>query len=168
MVTIVSLGFLIIGLLAFANGANDISRATATLVGSGLSGYRNALRWAVGWTLLGSLLSGVMAENMARRFVQSLSPVLHHGPGPVYACVAGAFLWVLFATWRSLPVSTTHALFGSLLAIEWLVAGASPGTQPGIWQNFIAPLLSSPLISLAVVVAALRLSHNLRITANGR
>jgi PiT family inorganic phosphate transporter len=31
--------------LAFANGANDVSKGIATLVGSGVSNYRRAVTW---------------------------------------------------------------------------------------------------------------------------
>jgi len=37
--------FLALAALAYANGANDVSKGVATLVGSGTSRYRQALVW---------------------------------------------------------------------------------------------------------------------------
>jgi PiT family inorganic phosphate transporter len=36
---------LLTGLLAYANGSNDVSKGVATLVGSGVSNFRAAVLW---------------------------------------------------------------------------------------------------------------------------
>ena len=41
--------------LAFANGANDVSRGVATLAGSGRASYRAAITWGTLWTFLGAM-----------------------------------------------------------------------------------------------------------------
>ncbi len=46
---------LAVGLLSFANGANDNFKGVATLWGAGLTTYRRAIAWATGFTLFGSL-----------------------------------------------------------------------------------------------------------------
>jgi len=46
---------LAVGLLSFANGANDNFKGVATLRGAGLTNYRRAIAWATGFTFLGSL-----------------------------------------------------------------------------------------------------------------
>lgn len=40
--------------LAFANGANDVSKGIATLVGSGTTKYRAAVLWGTAWTVAGA------------------------------------------------------------------------------------------------------------------
>jgi phosphate/sulfate permease/protein-tyrosine-phosphatase len=145
-------GFAAIGLLALGNGANDLSRATATLVAGGISSYRNVVCWVVTWTLAGSLLSVVVAFGVAKRFAARLATMNHHGPEIVPAAVLAACLWVGLSTWRSLPVSTTHALLGSILAMNWRMDGIAPWQDPALWRGFVLPLVTSPVISLAVVV----------------
>ena len=44
--------------LAYANGTNDVSKAIATLVGSGVTDYRTAIIWGTIWTMAGAGLSG--------------------------------------------------------------------------------------------------------------
>jgi PiT family inorganic phosphate transporter len=39
------LAFALVFALAFANGANDVSKAIATLVGSEVTDYRSAIAW---------------------------------------------------------------------------------------------------------------------------
>src|SRR3989442_13593648 len=40
--------------LAYANGTNDVSKAIATLVGSGVTNYRTAVIWGTIWTTVGA------------------------------------------------------------------------------------------------------------------
>ncbi|MGH7209738.1 MAG: hypothetical protein ACREIL_10185, partial [Nitrospiraceae bacterium] len=54
--------------LAFANGTNDVSKAIATLVGSGITNYRTAIIWGTAWTVVGAAASGVVATAMVRTF----------------------------------------------------------------------------------------------------
>src|SRR6266498_3926430 len=76
MLGAVALVLLTVG-LAFANGANDVSKGIATLVGSGIASDRRALAWGAAWTsaglpvstthaLVGGLVgAGLMAEGPA-------------------------------------------------------------------------------------------------------
>ena len=48
------LTFFLILVLAFANGTNDVSKAIATLVGSGVTNYRTAIAWGTFWTMVGA------------------------------------------------------------------------------------------------------------------
>ncbi len=50
--------------LAFANGANDVSKGVATLVGSGVTDYRRAVAWGTLWTG-----AGVVAPDADAHFV---------------------------------------------------------------------------------------------------
>src|SRR2546421_13008783 len=47
----------LVAVLSFANGANDVSKAVATLVGSGAAGYRRALAWGSLTTLVGARIA---------------------------------------------------------------------------------------------------------------
>ncbi len=52
-------------LVALANGANDVSKGIATLVGSGVTDYRRAIRWGTLCTALGGLAGGTLAQLIA-------------------------------------------------------------------------------------------------------
>src|SRR5438552_1883128 len=49
-------GLMLVLILAYANGANDVSKAVATLVGSGVTNYHTALLWGTIWTMLEATL----------------------------------------------------------------------------------------------------------------
>ncbi|MBI5411438.1 MAG: inorganic phosphate transporter, partial [Nitrospirae bacterium] len=66
------LTFLLVLALAFANGTNDVSKAIATLVGSGVTNYRTAILWGTAWTILGAYMSGLVATAMVKTFSSGL------------------------------------------------------------------------------------------------
>jgi inorganic phosphate transporter, PiT family len=64
--------FVLVLFLAFANDANDVSKAIATLVGSRVTDYRTAILWGTVWTMIGAGLSGLVATAMVRTFSHRL------------------------------------------------------------------------------------------------
>ena len=54
--------------LAFANGANDVSKGIATLVGSGTTKYRAAVAWGTAWTLAGGLAAAFFSQGLVATF----------------------------------------------------------------------------------------------------
>ena len=48
--------------VAFADGANDVSKGIATLVGSGVTDVRGALRWGTAWTVAGGAAAAFATE----------------------------------------------------------------------------------------------------------
>src|SRR5919106_2928374 len=102
-------------LLAFANGANDVSKGIATLAGSGRATYRQALAWGTVWTALGAGASIVIAFGLVKAFTSALvAPDVLALSGFALSVAVGAAAWVLFASATGLPVSTTHALTGAI------------------------------------------------------
>lgn len=143
--------FVLLLALAFANGANDVSKAIATLVGSGVTGYRTAILWGTAWTVLGAVLSGVIATAMVKTFSQGLlAPGVSASPNLVVAVLVGAMLWVLVASRTGLPVSTTHALTGAIVGAGLLAFGREGLLWEGIGKKIVLPLILSPLLALAL------------------
>ncbi|HSQ92262.1 MAG TPA: inorganic phosphate transporter, partial [Nitrospiraceae bacterium] len=58
------LAYALVFALAFANGANDVSKAIATFVGSGVTNYRSAIIWGTVWTVAGAALAAFVASAM--------------------------------------------------------------------------------------------------------
>ena len=143
--------FVLLLALAFANGANDVSKAIATLVGSGVTGYRAAILWGTAWTVLGAVLSGVIATAMVKTFSQGLlAPGVSASPNLVVAVLVGAMLWVLVASRTGLPVSTTHALTGAIVGAGLIAFGREGLLWEGIGKKIVLPLILSPLLALAL------------------
>ncbi len=141
-------------LLAYANGANDISRGIATLVGSGISNLSRAVVWGTLWTVAGALAASAASQGLVATFSGNgflAKPIA--GPAFLASVAIGAMTWVLFAARMGLPVSTTHSIVGGL-------AGAAVATQgwTGLQWVFVAkkvavPLALSPLLALALILA---------------
>ena len=121
------LAFVLVFALAFANGANDVSKAIATLVGSGITDYRSAIAWGTAWTMVGAALAAFVASAMVKTFSHGLVQTgTIIGLDVTLAVLTGAMAWVLFASRTGLPVSTTHALTGAIVGAG-LVAFAGEG-----------------------------------------
>jgi len=135
--------------LAWANGANDNFKGVATLYGSRTLDYRSALRLATVTTLVGSLLSIVLAGGLIKAFSgKGLVPdELLHDPSLLLAVGAGAAVTVLLATRLGMPTSTTHALTGSLAGVA-LVIGHGQADFARLWDAFFKPLMISPFLSI--------------------
>src|SRR5512141_3295204 len=110
--------------LAFANGANDVSKGIATLVGSGTTRYRTAVAWGTAWTLAGGLAAAFFSQGLVATFSgKGLLASPPSGSGFLLAVGCGAIGWLLFANRTGLPVSTTHALTGALCGAGIAAAG---------------------------------------------
>jgi inorganic phosphate transporter, PiT family len=138
-------------LLAFANGANDVSRGVATLAGSGRATYRTAIAWGTLWTGAGALASLVIAAGLVTTFTTAIvgSDILALPLFPL-AAAAGAAAWILFASATGLPVSTTHALTGAIVGVALTVGGPSAIGWAVVASAIAAPLALSPLLSAAI------------------
>lgn len=147
--------------LAFANGANDVPKGVATLAGCGVAKVRTALIWGTVTTAAGCLLSLQFAGKMTALFSKG---VVSADPTPAFAAavLAGTVAWVALATVFKLPVSTTHALVGSLLG-----AGALFASSAVEWTSLLTkvaqPLLVSILVAFAISAALSRISRVLMV-----
>lgn len=153
MTILAALVVLVVLGVAYSNGANDNFKGVATLLGSGTATYRGALAWATVTTLAGSLLALVLAHGLVETFKgKGLVPdAVIADPSFAAAVALGAALTVLLATRLGLPVSTTHALMGGLVGAG-LVADPTELRLASLGSSFVAPLLVSPLLALALTL----------------
>ena len=153
MMDISLLAYALVFALAFANGANDVSKAIATLVGSGVTNYCSAIIWGTVWTVAGAALAAFVASAMIKTFAHGLvqaGTIIE--PAVTLAVLTGAMAWVLFAARTGLPVSTTHALTGAIVGTG-LVAFAGEGLiWSAIGKKIALPLLASPFLALTVAL----------------
>jgi PiT family inorganic phosphate transporter len=138
--------------LAYANGANDVSKGIATLVGSGVTHYRRAILWGTAWTVFGGLLAAFVSAEMVKTFTNGVlaeAPETH-GPALALSVMAGAILWIMFATWTGLPVSTTHAITGALAGAGFMALGKDGILWGSLFHKIALPLAISPVVALTL------------------
>ena len=143
-------------LVAYLNGANDVSKGIATLVGSGVTDYRRAILWGTLWTGVGGLASSVLSSAMIVTFG---SGMLAKHSAPTLAGTLAVLLSVAacvgMATLFGLPVSTTHALVGAIAGVYSFHYGVSGVNWGILGGKVVLPLLLSPVLALALTVALL-------------
>ncbi len=144
-------------LVAYFNGANDVSKGIATLVGSGLTNYRRAILWGTVCTGLGGMSGALLASAMVKTFGNGL---LTNGTVPTFiaalATILGASAWVAVATRTGLPVSTTHAIVGSIAGVATIAYGLHGIKWSSLLGKIALPLLLSPVLALALTLIAIR------------
>jgi len=138
--------------VAYTNGANDVSKGVATLVGSGVTDLRNALRWGTAWTVAGGIAATFAARGLVAVFSGRGLLVAPPSSDFLVAVAAGAIGWLIIATQTGLPVSTTHSLVGGLVGVG-IAAGGVGGIQwAGVATKVAVPLAVSPLVALALMM----------------
>lgn len=137
--------------LAFANGANDVSKGVATLAGSRRASYRTAIAWGTLWTFAGGAASLVISVGLIKAFTSAIvgPDVLSISSFPL-AVALGAAAWVSFASMTGLPVSTTHALTGAIVGVALMAGGTGAVRWWVLLSSIAAPLALSPLVSAAI------------------
>ncbi|MBI1349423.1 inorganic phosphate transporter [bacterium] len=152
--------------LAYANGANDNFKGVATLYGCGSARYHTALLWATIATLLGSVVSVMLAEQLVKLFSGAglLPPSLLGTPGVLISVALATAVTIMLATWLGMPTSTTHALSGALVGIAWSATGSTP-EWAAFLRLFAFPLLLSPILAIAITTALYPVLHKLRVAA---
>ena len=148
--------------IAYANGANDVSKSIATLVGSGVANYKKAIAWGALWTGVGGLAGFTLAGAMTATFGKGL---LNDGVvpsfAPVIATLAGATLWVLLANRIGMPVSTTHAIVGAIVGVSSTAYGLEGVRWSTLGLKILLPLLASPVVAIALTAVLIRTSRAL-------
>jgi inorganic phosphate transporter, PiT family len=114
-------------------------------------------------TAAGGLAAIFVATVLVQRFSgRGLLPNEYvSAPAFGVAVAAGAAATVLLATWRGLPVSTTHALIGAIVGAGAVAAGSQLDFAL-LGKLFIAPLLLGPLLALGASALLYGTLHALR------
>lgn len=153
--------------IAYVNGANDVSKGIATLAGSGITNYRRAILWGAAWTTLGVLAAFGFARAMISTFGKGLlNPGITPSLSAAIATIVGAGVWVAVATRFSLPVSTTHAIVGSIAGVVTIAYGIAGMRWSILGTKIALPLLLSPIVALVMTNFALKVCRWARPTDN--
>jgi PiT family inorganic phosphate transporter len=151
--SILTILILVIGFyMAWNIGANDVSNAMGTSVGSGALTMRRAVLVAAVLEFCGAYFVGAnVSETMQRGLVnpeifltQPLILVLG-----MCGALLGTSFWLQLASFLGWPVSTTHAIVGAIIGFG-AIAG---GFQAILWGEVTSIAISwvvSPLISAVI------------------
>jgi PiT family inorganic phosphate transporter len=161
-----SLAIVVLSVLfvAYTNGANDNFKGVATLFGSGTTDYKRALAWGTVTTLAGSLTALGLSDQLVKTFTGAglVPDALVGSPAFVGAVALAAASTVLLATLLSYPISTTHALTGSLVGAGLVMGGQVRFDVLG--SRFFLPLLVSPLLATVLISLLYPVLRRLRLS----
>jgi len=144
--------------MAWNIGANDVANSMASAVGAKAITIRQAIFIAAVLNILGATFVGSHVTETIRKGIVAtdiLGDPQQAMIGALAALLASA-LWVSFATWKSLPVSTTHSIVGAMIGFGIMVGGMDVIN----WSKLGAVVMSwivSPLFSLIISFVVLKI-----------
>lgn len=135
--------------MAWGIGANDVANAMGTSVGSGAITLKQAIIIAAVFEFAGAFLAGGQVTSTIRRGI--VDPALLAGTpellvyGMISALLAAA-VWLLIASMKGWPVSTTHSIVGAIVGF----AAVGIGVDSVSWVKvgtIVMSWISSPLMA---------------------
>src|SRR5467141_1590076 len=157
------LGLVVLFVLAFGNGANDVGKSiVALMTDPETSTFRprySPLVWGGLFTGLGSLSAIIISIRLFSAFAPQSFLLTTPGSSFVLAALVGAASWILLATLLRIPVSTTHAIVGAILLEAVFVFGASNLQWTFLIWRILLPLAAGPFAALTVAYLLDRLSR---------
>jgi len=149
--------------VAYTNGANDNFKGVATLFGSGTTDYKRALAWGTVTTLAGSFTALLLSDQLVKTFTGAglVPDALVGSPAFVGSVALATASTVFLATLLSYPISTTHALTGSLVGAGLVMGGRVHFDVLG--SRFFLPLLVSPLLATILISLLYPVLRRLRV-----
>jgi len=140
--------------MAFAEGANDISKVVSTLVGSGITTYRKAIFFGTFCTAIGALAAIVLGKAVAVTLTTGIiTPTASASTAYALAALIGAISWTLLATRIGMPISTSHAIVGSIVVLGVIAFGPGQVHWNIIVEDVTLPMVASPLIAIPMALA---------------
>lgn len=116
--------------MAFNIGGNDVANSFGTSVGAGTLTMKQALLVAAVFEVSGALIAGGEVTDTVRNGIVDFESLTHEPMEFAYIMMAsllGAATWLMIATIKGLPVSTTHAVIGGMVGAA-VTVGVTTGT----------------------------------------
>ncbi len=137
--------------MAWNIGANDVANAMAPSVGAKAITIRQAIFLAGILNILGAVFIGSHVTNTIRKGIVSTEILTdpHTALIGALSALLAAALWVSFATWKSLPVSTTHSIVGAMIGFG-IMAGGFSVVNWGKFGAVVASWIISPVFSIII------------------
>ena len=135
--------------MAWGIGANDVANAMATSVGSKALTIKQAILVAAVFEFAGAFLDGGQVTATIRKGIIDASSVESNPELLIFGMLAAllaAAVWLLIASRRGWPVSTTHSIVGAIVGFAVVGIGVDSvywskvGTIAASWV--VSPMLS--------------------------
>ncbi|WP_421856055.1 inorganic phosphate transporter [Marinomonas sp.] len=128
--------------MAFNIGGNDVANSFGTSVGAGTLTIKQALLVAAIFEVSGAVIAGGEVTKTIRKGIVDLSQIQVDPMQFVYimmSALLAAAIWLLIATKRGWPVSTTHSIIGGIvgssITLGFLIGGAETGFALVKWDQ---------------------------------
>ncbi len=135
--------------MAWGIGANDVANAMATSVGSRVLSLRRAILVAALFEFAGAYLAGGSVTTTIRSGIVAPTHFATEAELLIFGMLAAllaAGSWLLLASARGWPVSTTHTIVGGIIGFAVVAVGAEV-VQWGQVATIAASWVVSPLIA---------------------
>ena len=142
------------GYMAWGIGANDVANAMGTPVGSGAITVKQAIIIAAIFEFAGAFIAGGQVTKTIRKGIIDPSSIAGNPELLVYGMLAAllaAAIWLMLASTRGWPVSTTHTIVGAIVGFASVGIGID-AVNWGKIGNIVASWLVSPLIGGAIAL----------------
>jgi len=129
-------------------GANDVANAMGTSVGSGAITVKQAILIAAIFEFAGAFIAGGQVTSTIRKGIIDPAPLVGSPELLVYGMLASllaAAIWLMIATTRGWPVSTTHSIVGAIVGFAIVGIGMDAVQWPKIGK-IAASWVVSPVI----------------------
>ncbi|MCK3657361.1 phosphate permease [Pasteurellaceae bacterium Pebbles2] len=153
------LGFI----MAFGIGANDVSNAMGTSVGSGVLTAKKAIYLALVFEFAGAYLAGGEVAQTIKSGIIRADAFTGHPDVFILgmmSALAAAGAWLLIASKMGWPVSTTHSIIGAIIGFACVTLGTESvrwgalGGIVGSW--FLTPFIAG-IVSFIIFTSTQKL-----------
>ncbi len=138
--------------MAWGIGANDVANAMATSVGSKALTIKQAIMIAAVFEFTGAVLAGGSVTKTIRKGIVDTSGILDQPELLVFGMLAAllaAGCWLLIASSKGWPVSTTHSIVGALVGFSMVGIGMD-AVQWGKVGSIVMSWVVSPVLAGAM------------------
>jgi PiT family inorganic phosphate transporter len=129
-------------------GANDLANAMGTSVGAGAVSVKQAIGIAIVFEFAGAVLAGGNVTSTIRKGIIDPTSITATPEILIYGMLASllaAAVWLMIASGRGWPVSTTHSIVGALIGFA-LVGIGPEAVNWGKVSEIVASWVISPAI----------------------
>jgi len=134
--------------LTWGIGANDVANAMGTTVGSGAITVKQAIIIAAIFEFAGAFIAGGSVTKTIRKGIINPESIVDSPEILLFGMLAAmlaAAIWLMIASWKGWPVSTTHTIIGGLVGFAVVAIGID-AVNWGKIGHIVASWLVSPLI----------------------
>jgi len=154
--------------MAWGIGANDVANAMATSVGSKAITIKQAIIIAAIFEFLGAYLAGGQVTKTIRKGIVDLNAFDGNPDLLIWGMLASllaAGTWLLIASMKGWPVSTTHSIVGAVIGFA-AVGVSADAVSWGKVGTIVMSWVVSPVLAGGIAFAVFKSIQNLVINTN--